>query len=374
MIRCLVDPRSLLRFDFGPMHPFKVYRLGLAYRLMESYGLTDGDAIRTLRAREADEDEALRFHTAGYLETLRLSDSGMWVPNQFAHGLGTGDNPVFLGVYEWAMRVAGGSIDCARELIAGRASSAFNLAGGLHHAMPARASGFCHVNDIVLAIYELLNAGKRVAYVDIDAHHGDGVQHAFYTTDKVLTISIHQTGETLFPGTGFVDEIGQGPGQGYAVNIPLLPGARDDAFRRAFDRVVLPLLSAYRPDVLVTQLGADAILGDPVAGLAMSLAGFERLVVTFRSLEIPWLAVGGGGYQIANVVRAWTLAWGAMLGERLDDRIPEAWLTDAASYGVSVSSLRGTTAQDTSSDSVLESLDRAIDSLRGSLPALPDTA
>jgi len=221
---------------------------------MEAYGLTNVPSIRTLEPREASEEEALSFHTEGYLEILRLTDTGMWVPNLFAHGLGTGDNPVFPGVYEWGMKVAGASIDCAKELLAGRAEVAFNFSGGLHHAMPARASGFCHINDIVLAINTLLASEKRVAYVDIDAHHGDGVQHAFYKTNRVLTISIHQSGHTIFPGTGFVDEIGQEDGRGYAVNVPLLPGARDDAFERAFDQVVLPLLDAYDPDILVDVL------------------------------------------------------------------------------------------------------------------------
>ncbi len=362
-MNCLIDPRKLLRYDFGPVHPFKIYRLGLTYDLMEVYGLTSAPSIRTFEPREATEQEALSFHSEGYLEILRLTDTGMWVPNLFAHGLGTGDNPVFPGVYEWGMKVAGASIDCAKELLAGRAEVAFNFSGGLHHAMPARASGFCHINDIVLAINTLLASEKRVAYVDIDAHHGDGVQHAFYKTNRVLTISIHQSGHTIFPGTGFVDEIGQEDGRGYAVNVPLLPGARDDAFEKAFNQVVLPLLDAYDPDILVTQLGTDALLGDLVANLGMSLRQFERFVSTFYELQKPWLALGGGGYEVENVVRAWTLAWARMNDTDLPDEIPAEWLTQAAPYGVAVTSLRGTAEAQPSSDRVMEDLDRVIGKL-----------
>ncbi len=364
MKNCLIDPRELLRFDFGPMHPFKIYRLGLAYELMEAYGLTDREGVYILKPREATVEEAKCFHTDGYLEVLRLADSGMWIPNLFSHGLGPGDNPVFPGVYEWGMLVAGASIECAEELLGGRARAAFNISGGLHHAMPSRASGFCHINDPVLAIHALLEEGKRVAYIDIDAHHGDGVQHAFYSTDQVLTISVHQSGHTIFPGTGFVDEIGEGAGKGYAVNIPLLPGARDDAFARAREEVIKPLLAAYNPDVIVTQLGADALLGDRIANLGMSLHEFERFAIFYRELDRPWLGLGGGGYDVGNVARAWTLVWGVMTGAELPDEIPEGWATHAAAYGIAVTSLRGPEGSEPSPSRVLEDLDRTIATLK----------
>ena len=364
MKNCLIDPRDLLKFDFGPMHPFKIYRLGLAYELMEAYGLTELESVYILTPREATLEEAKTFHSDGYLEVLRLADSGMWIPNLFSHGLGPGDNPVFPGVYEWGMRVAGASIECAEELLAGRASAAFNISGGLHHAMPSRAYGFCHINDPVLAINKLLAAGKRVAYVDIDAHHGDGVQYAFYKTDQVLTISVHQSGHTIFPGTGFPGEIGQGAGKGYAVNVPLLPRARDDAFSRVRNEVIAPLLAAYDPDVIVTQLGADALLGDRIANLGMSLREFERFAKFYRSLEKPWLALGGGGYDVGNVARAWTLVFGVMNGIELPDEIPASWLTHATSYGIMETSLRGPEATEPSSSQVLADLDQTIKTLK----------
>jgi acetoin utilization protein AcuC len=341
----------LLQFDFGPLHPFKTYRLGLTYELMDGYGLVEEGAVRILKPRMATDEEVSRFHTDAYIEVLRLADSGMWVPNLFSHGLGTGDNPVFPGVYEWGTLVAGSSIDCAKEVLAGRVEIAFNIAGGLHHAMPSHASGFCHINDVVLAIVPLVEAGKRVAYVDIDAHHGDGVQHAFYKTDQVLTLSVHQDGHTIFPGSGFVGEIGQEEGRG--------------AFERVFDEIVFPALDSYAPDVLVTQLGADALFGDRVANLGMSLSMFERYIKRLRALHIPWLALGGGGYAVENVARAWTLAWARMNDLTLPDEIPFEWQEGAAHYGISVDSLRGKEGDDVPSPGrVLDELDRTLRSLK----------
>lgn len=359
----LVDPRPLLKFDFGPHHPFKIDRLGLTFELMEAYGLTGEDkGVSLILPREATEEEAGSFHTTDYLEILRLAGSGIWISNLASYGLGTPDNPIFPDVYAWGMLVAGASIDAARSILSG-GRVAFNFAGGLHHAMPSRASGFCHINDPVLAIKALQGEGKRVAYLDIDAHHGDGVQKAFYASPDVLTISIHQSGYTIFPGSGFVDEIGEGAGRGYSVNIPLLPGAGDRAYDRAFEEVVIPLLQAYAPDILVTQFGADTLIGDAVAGLRLSIHGFERCVRRVSRLDLPWLALGGGGYDFGNVARAWTLAWGIMLGEELSDRIPEGWLTSASRYGVAVTSLRGP-EEDHTPERVLSDLDRTIEAIR----------
>ena len=363
MNHCLIDPRSLLQYDFGAHHPFKIYRLGLAYSLIESYGLIGMDDIAVLSPRLATDPEAMDFHTQGYLECLRLAGDGTWTPHLFTHGLGSSDNPVFPGVYDWAMSVAGASILCAEEILSGNADRAFNFSGGLHHAMPSRASGFCHINDGVLAIQVLANAGKRVAYVDIDAHHGDGVEHAFYGSSDVLTISIHQTGQTIFPGTGFVNDIGEGEGEGYAVNVPLAPGAGDDTYERAFQEIILPLLRIYQPDVLVTQLGSDAVLGDVVANLRLSLCGFERCVQHLRALDLPWIALGGGGYDLANVARAWTMAWATILDRELPDEMPSEWMTEAAMYDVAASRLRGPGEPTVSPDHVMHDLDTTIEHL-----------
>lgn len=373
MKKTLVDPRALLRFDFGEAHPFKVYRLGLFFDLCQHYRLVERPDVDLVPLREATEEETLPFHSKGYLEALRLASSGMWVPNQFAHGLGTTDNPIFPDVYEWGMLIAGGSIDAAEALLHG-ATRAFNPAGGLHHAMPSRASGFCHVNDGVLAIERLRREGKRVVYIDIDAHHGDGVQHAFYNTRDVLTISIHQTGYTIFPGTGFEEETGADEGRGYSINIPLLPGAGDRAYDQAFEELILPAVELYAPDIVVTQLGTDALIGDLLANLRMSLHGFERAVERFRAFGVPWLALGGGGYDVANVVRAWALAWSVMLDEQLPDEIPALFVTEAASHGVTLSQLRGPRDVPPTSERVLQAVGETIRKVRESvLPILAES-
>ncbi|MFH1091038.1 MAG: acetoin utilization protein AcuC, partial [Pseudomonadota bacterium] len=208
----------------------------------------------------------------------------------------------------------------------GEVGLAFNMAGGLHHAMSRRASGFCYVNDIVVAIEELLKRGLRVAYVDVDAHHGDGVQAAFYDTDRVLTISLHQHGHTLFPGTGFVFETGQGRGQGFSANLPLYPGTDDELFLRVFQGVVPDLVKAFEPDVLFTQLGVDTFRTDPLTNLCLTTNGFLAAVSILKELGLPWVALGGGGYHLVNVARAWTLAWALMNDVELDDDLPRSFV------------------------------------------------
>ena len=198
--------------------------------------------------------------------------------------------------------------------------------GGLHHAMPGYASGFCVFNDPVLAIQELLARGMKVAYVDIDCHHGDGVQHAFYDTDAVMTISFHESGAFLFPGTGYTQETGAGRGRGYSVNVPLYPYTSDEVYLWAFRQVVPPLVAAFQPDVLVTQLGIDSHYLDPITHLALTVQGFAEIVSELGKLApARWLALGGGGYDLQAVARAWTLAFGAMSEQTFSDEIPEAY-------------------------------------------------
>jgi len=367
IMNCLIDIRPLTKFDFGPAHPFKIYRLKLTYELIKAYNLIDLPQAYQIEPQPATEEEMRLFHSEGYLEALRIAGKGMWNPNMIAHGFGTGDNPVFPGIYEWASLVAGASIASAVELNNRQADAAFNFAGGLHHAMPARASGFCHINDAVLAINKLLEHYERVAYIDIDAHHGDGVQHAFYSTDRVMTISIHESGDYIFPGTGFPHEIGNRAGKGFAVNIPLLPGAGDSAFQLAMEDVILPLIEVYDPQVIVTQLGADALQGDMIASLAMSLHGFERVVQTFKDLGRPWLALGGGGYDIGNVVRAWTLTWAVMNDVAVDNEVPSEWRAMAARWGVDAVNLRERDHEaffHAASDRILADLKRVITHLQ----------
>jgi acetoin utilization protein AcuC len=309
-------------FDYGREHPLRMERLGLTWRLMEAYGLTALPRAKVLTPEAASLEEIARFHTREYIDILRAVSAGDWVPSAARYGLGPGDNPIFPGLWEAAQLGAGGSLLAAQVVATGEADRAFHFAGGLHHAMPGRASGFCYVNDAVLAIMRLRARGFRVAYVDIDAHHGDGVQFAFYDDPNVLTVSTHERGDRLFPGTGFVVEMGEGDGLGYAVNLPLQPLTDDSVYEPAFEAVVPPLVTAFRPDALVIQLGIDSHRTDPLTHLSLTVQGFTRAVRRLLPLAPRVVALGGGGYDLANVARAWTAAWAAMNDVELPDALP----------------------------------------------------
>ncbi len=309
-------------YDYGAHHPLKINRLRLTYDLCRAYGLFGLPESELLEAGPASEAEILRFHSAEYIDVLKRASRGDLAAD-LDHGLGPGDNPPFPGLWEWSLLQTGASLECARLVAEGRVRIAFNVAGGLHHATRGRASGFCYLNDPVLAICHFLDRGKRVLYLDIDAHHGDGVQWAFYEDPRVLTVSFHQDGRTLFPGSGAVTERGRGTGSGYAVNVPMLPGTDDETFWRGFRGIVPALMRAYRPDVVVSQLGVDSFLGDPLANLELTTHGFSK-VIRFLADEAPaWVALGGGGYDETTVARAWTLAWAIMNGVEAPDEIPE---------------------------------------------------
>jgi acetoin utilization protein AcuC len=326
---------SYTRFDYGPQHPLRMERLGLTWRLMEAYGLTTLPGMVVREPEPADEARIADFHSRAYLEVLKASDSGHPPPRAAMFGLGPGDNPVFAGLWQVARLVAGGSLEAADLVARGDVDRAFHFAGGLHHAMPARASGFCYVNDAVLAILRLRARGLRVAYVDIDAHHGDGVQHAFYADPTVLTISTHERGDRLFPGTGFVEESGEGKGVGYSVNLPLEAFTDPATYMPAFDAVVPPLLEAFRPDVVVLQLGVDAHRTDPLTHLALDVQTFAAAVRRVMALTPRVVALGGGGYDLRNVARAWTVAWAIMNDVELPTQMPLAFEPDLKRYNFS---------------------------------------
>ena len=214
-VKAFVDITRLAEFDYGPSHPLRMERLRLALGLINSYGLLEGDNVRILELEPASEEDLLSFHDQSYIEALKMADGGVFPDGGLSFGLGTGDNPVFPKLYEYSRMYAGASLTAARAVSGGEAGVSFNMAGGLHHAHAGRASGFCYVNDIVLAIKHLLSTYHRVIYVDVDAHHGDGVQEAFYDSDRVMTVSFHESGLYLFPGSGFPEETGRGEGRGY---------------------------------------------------------------------------------------------------------------------------------------------------------------
>ncbi|CAG1065029.1 Acetoin utilization protein AcuC [uncultured bacterium] len=313
-------------FYYGIEHPMKPVRLRLTAELMEALGLDKLPSSMIVEARNATEEELLSFHTPEYLKVLKEANTGIIPVGGTQHGLGYADNPVFNGVYEWSALCAGASLQAAELVAQGRAEVAFNISGGLHHAMPNRASGFCYINDAAIAIKYLLGLGKRVAYVDIDAHHGDGVEFAFYDTNKVLTLSVHESGQWLFPGTGLVTDIGVNSGKGFAVNMPLPPSTGDAVFLKVFDEVVQPAIEEFQPDILVTQLGVDSFETDPITHLSLTTNSFEKVIERLRAMEIPWVALGGGGYDLSNVARAWTLAWALMNDVTAPNVIPEDFI------------------------------------------------
>ncbi|MBS1242295.1 MAG: Histone deacetylase/AcuC/AphA family protein [Nitrospirae bacterium] len=328
------------RFDYGASHPLKTFRLKLTHELIKACGLLDPDDPRVIVPAPAKREDLLAYHSPEYIDMLEASNSGKAIPGAEAYGLGYGDNPVFPGMFDWSLLVAGASLKAADLVDSGEARTAFNISGGLHHALPFRASGFCYINDPVLAIMLLLARGRRVAYIDIDAHHGDGVQAAFYDTDKVLTISLHETGTTLFPGTGFEQETGEGAGKGYSVNVPLPPEAGDELFVRAFTEAVPQRIERFRPDVIVSQLGVDTFRSDPLAHLNVTTEGFCTMVGMIKSLAPKWVALGGGGYDVANVARAWTLAWAIMNDVQAPDEIPLSFLQQFSGAGFPDRNLR----------------------------------
>ena len=313
---------ALSRHVLRDGHPMRPARLRYTHDLLAAYGAFEDERAMLVSPRPATVAELTTFHTEEYVEAVRRLSAGEEDAGE-RHGFSAdGDNPVYAGMYEAASLSAGASVQAAELIADGAAQAAFAPAGGLHHAMRGWASGFCIFNDPVVAINALRKHGLRVAYVDVDAHHGDGVQAAFYRDADVLTISVHEGGRWLFPGTGAASETGAGDGAGYAVNLPLFPYTGDDVYLEAFDQVVPPLLDAFAPDVLATQLGADAYANDPLTHLNLTAQGYAAVVERLGATGLPWLAFGGGGYDLDAVPRCWTLAYGAMLGRDWPDELP----------------------------------------------------
>ena len=244
-------------YSYGDDHPFKLQRYHVARELMEAYGLLKLPGMEIRDCRPVDDALVLSFHDPAYIDRLKEFSTASEPRADFRFGLGDADCPVFQGLYDCAALGAGATFEAVRLVEEEGFDIAFNLAGGWHHAHRAKASGFSYLNDAVLAINWLVARGRRVVYLDIDAHHGDGVQEGFYDSDRVLTISLHESGIYFFPGTGFEDEIGEGPGKGYSVNVPLLAHTDDALYMKAFDEVAYPLIAAFNPDIIVTQIGAD---------------------------------------------------------------------------------------------------------------------
>jgi acetoin utilization protein AcuC len=317
---------ALCHYDFGAGHPMAPVRCDLTIRLAD-----DLDVLPpTVAPSPATEDQLASVHTRDYIAAVRR---GVADPSR---GLGTADDPLFEGMHDAAALIAGASLTAARLVGSGDAIHAANVTGGLHHAMADRAGGFCLYNDVALAIHSLLEQGfERIAYVDVDVHHGDGVESIFWDDPRVLTISLHETGEMLYPGTGFAQDLGGPQARGSAVNVALPPGTGDSGWLRAFHAVVPPLLEAFQPQVLVTQHGCDSHSTDPLAHLELSLDGQRASYLALHDLahrrcDGRWVALGGGGYAVVGVVpRAWTHLIALVGGTELDPYTPtpSSWRT-----------------------------------------------
>jgi len=332
----VVWDEGYLTYDFGE-HPMNPIRLDLTMRLARELGVLD--RVTLVEPQPADDSQLRLAHDQDYLEAVRTAGADLRFTG---YGLGTDDDPVFAGIFEASALIAGGSRVAAELITSGRFQHAVNIAGGLHHAMRNYASGFCVFNDVVVAIRTMQSAGvKRIAYVDIDVHHGDGVQAAFYEDPNVLTMSIHQDPRTLFPGTGMPDELGANEAVGSAINLALPPGTKDAGWLRGFRAVVPGALRAFRPDVIVTQCGCDTHHEDPLANLELTVDGQRAAIEELHRLahEVSggkWLAVGGGGYGVIRCVpRTWTNLIATASGVPVDPwtSIPDGWKAHLRSLG-----------------------------------------
>jgi len=327
----VVFDQTLCEYNFGPTHPMSPVRVDLTMRLADELGVLAG--IKRVDAPVATDDQIATVHDRGLIEAVTRAGATPGFEDA-ARGLGTEDDPVFADMHLASAHVVGATLEAFRQVWSGESLHSVNIAGGLHHAMPDKASGFCIYNDVAVGIKQLLADGaERVAYVDIDVHHGDGVEKVFWDDPRVLTVSLHETGQMLFPGTGFPTDTG-GPGaEGTAVNVALPPGTADAGWLRAFHAVVPPILREFSPQVLVTQHGCDSHMNDPLAHMMLSVDGQRAAYLALHELahEVAdgrWVVTGGGGYSVVDVVpRAWTHLLAVVAGTPIDPEqaTPPAW-------------------------------------------------
>ena len=309
-----IHSSKLDQLAYPPDCPFNSSRAGKVRKVLNSMGLLTGIDRYEIAPKSTVEDTLKKFHTPRYLFALQSAAKGKFDIESLHMGIGSQDCPVFNDMYDYAVLACGATLTAENMILSGDVDVAFNPSGGYHHAEPEMAAGFCYINDVALACLILAEADRRVLYLDIDVHHGDGVQNLFYERNDVMTISLHENGKTLFPGTGFANETGIGDGKGYCINIPFLTGTYDQAYMKAFNSIVLPLIEAYKPDVIVLELGADALAGDPLAHLQLTNNTYADIIYSLLDFDTPILMTGGGGYHIDNTVRAWALAWSVLCG------------------------------------------------------------
>jgi acetoin utilization protein AcuC len=294
--------------------PFSTQRAGRARKIVAGLDLLSAPNVRELPPSTAARADVTKLHSDRYLHVLERAQTGEFRPGWLGFGLGTPETPLFRGMYDYAMLTCGGSLLGARLILSGSADVVFNPSGGYHHAHAELAEGFCYINDVALACQILAEAGKRVLYLDVDVHHCDGVQQFFYERRDVLTLSLHESGQTLFPFTGSEHELGERDGRGYCINVPLPSGTYDDAYLNVFHAVVLPVLRQFDPDVIVLELGMDALANDPLAHLNLTNNTFAEIIGDLLQANKPILATGGGGYHVERTARGWALCWSILCG------------------------------------------------------------
>jgi len=312
-------------FHYGQGHPMKPPRLTLTHNLVMNYGLYKH--MDVFHTRRAFDEEIANFHSQDYIEFLkRVTPNNVSNFTKFLSrfNLGIDDCPIFDGMYDFCRLSCGGSLEAARKLTSGQTNLAINWSGGLHHARKSEASGFCYTNDIVLAALELLRYFPRVLYVDIDVHHGDGVQEAFYASNRVLSVSFHKYDGHFFPGTGSLDEIGTHLGKYYSLNVPLLDYIDDNSYAYIFKHVLSMVIETFRPGAIIMQCGTDSLAGDKLGTFNISVHGHGECVRFLKSFNIPLMTVGGGGYTIRNVSRCWTYETSIMANTPVPDALPES--------------------------------------------------
>src|SRR6266487_1179451 len=354
-VRLIFDPEEL-HYDFGPQHPLNPKRLQALVDLLEHTDLwRPGNAQTALGLRAATAQELSLAHTPEYIAAVqRLTepeDPGISADERkerallaLHYGFGDGDTPALPGMHEVSARIAGGTLIAISAVLGlpeggsfaseeERPLHVFHPAGGLHHAWSERASGFCIYNDASVAIAHVLRSSEaKVLYIDFDAHHGDGVQRSFYDDPRVMTVSLHETGRYLFPGTGDVLELGNGSGRGYSVNVPLEPFTEDDSYIEAMNAVLLTVLTFFAPDVIVSEHGCDTHAWDPLTHLSLTMRGIRAQIKLAHQLAHTychgrWVALGGGGYDLYRVVpRAWSLLWAEMSEQQVPESLPQEWI------------------------------------------------
>jgi acetoin utilization protein AcuC len=364
---------DFLKYDFGPGHPLTPIRLRLTFELSRAKGLFDSQNVTVVPPRVASEEEVGLFHSEEYVSLVKkLSKSG--------HGLlDLGDTPAFKGVYEASAMTVGATLDAVDAVMKGQADHGMNISGGLHHAHEDRASGFCVFNDPAIAIAYLKKkySLSRIMYFDMDAHHGDGVMYGYYADAGVLDVDLHEDGRYLFPGTGFTSETGEKEGEGFKVNIPVLPSTGDEPYLAAFREIVPQLAQAYNPEFIIIQCGADSHVDDMLAHLLLTTRTYEEIITTLHKLAHEaasgrMVAVGGGGYSPANVARCWTLIAASLAESQLTNEMPNDWknLLQRSTGHTPPDSLRSEPPKDHDPEKGIDQVRKNIEDLKKRIPLL----